>query len=132
MRGEDLIDLGHRAKRALDACNGVHHKAAKMLGLTEPTFRRHLRILEFPVEALYAYREGRISRTLMEKLVMQPAERREALWVVLRRQGRLKHSDLRELTDEPTVLVQRLQATVRKLRERGMSERRIHDLVSRA
>lgn len=132
MRDEDLIDLGHRAKRALDACNGVHHKAAKMLGLTEPTFRRHLRILEFPVEALYAYREGRISRTLMEKLVMQPAERREALWVVLRRQGRLKHSDLRELTDEPTVLVQRLQATVRKLRERGMSERRIHDLVSRA
>jgi len=132
MRDEDLIDLGHRAKRALNACNGVHHKAAKMLGLTEPTFRRHLRILEFPVEALYAYREGRISRTLMWKLTNQPRDRQEAMWELLRKKGRLRHEDLKALKNEPDVLMRRLQATARKLEAAGLSRERILELVAQA
>lgn len=129
---EDLIDVAHRARRCLRDHGNVHRKAAKAMGMAEPTFRRHLRVLDFPVEALAAYRNGRISQTLMWKLANQPRDRQEAMWELLRKEGRLKHEDLKALRDEPDVLVRRLQVTVRKLGAAGLSRERILELVAQA
>lgn len=128
----DLIDTAHLANRRMQDARGDKRKAAKSMGLTVPRMNRYLTLLTFPLEAIKAYRDGRISETLMWKLTVQPRDKLAQLWAVLSREGRLKHDDLKTLKGEPTVVIKQLQSAVRKLRAAGLDDERILDLMNEA
>lgn len=137
MKGDDLVELAHTAQRAMRHF-GNPRRAAKAMSetisrrISAPTLLRYCAILDFPPHAIAAYRHGNISNTLMMKLTTQPPEKQAALWDKLWREGRLIMADLQALRDEPQVLVRRLQATARKLKEQGVSEQRIKELIEQA
>lgn len=129
---DDHLSLAYQAHRCLENYAGDKRRAANAMGMTLPTFNRHLSLLDLPADFIAAYRKGKLSRTLLWKLPRQPRETLIVLLGILQQNQELKHSDLNALKGESEALMERFRATARKLKKGGMSNERLYELVRQA